>query len=150
MNILILYATNSGGTQLVSEYISALLKQKKYSVVLQNVHDSQATDIAKYDLVFLGSCTWNDHDKEGQLPTEFKKFIEKTSNEIYEGKKFCVYALGDTSYTYFAQAADHLVEFITEKKGILVGQPLKIDGYMFKKTFYNKKIEEWIDSLPLG
>ncbi len=147
MKILVLYATNSGGTFQSSEIIAQVLKSASHEVVVQKVVDSKPADMQGYDLIILGSPSW-DYKKdgvrmEGQVHEWYLPFFEAAQDMTMAGKKFAVYGLGDTAYTYFCGAVYFLEKFVQKVQGVLVVPSLKIDGFYFDEAANKEKVRQW-------
>lgn len=151
MKILIIYGTNSGGTQQVGTIISEELQKKKHSFVLMNARDADFETMTNHDLVIFGSCTWElvtpKKRFEGTLQADFLDFRDKLKGKELVGQKFAVFGLGDSSYTNFCIAANHLEGMVRQLKGVLVAEPLKIDKFFFKLEENRKKIRTWAKKL---
>ena len=147
MLVLISYATNSGGTYEAGKIIKELAEKDGHDVMLMSVIDTKAEHINKADFVFFGSNSWDGHTKEGkrlegQLPPHFHKFKEDLGNKKFAGKRCSVYGLGDIHYTYVCGSAEHLKNFVKEIEGELVGEPLRLAGFLYDM---NEKVDELSD-----
>jgi flavodoxin len=147
MKITIIYATNSGGTLYASQIVEEVLKNKGNEVILKEVQTATLADIEQSDLVILASCSWDHSDLEGQLPEQYSSFCTLIEGKTFPQKKFAVFALGDSSYTYFAAAADHLEKLVKDMQGIQLGESLKIDGFYFNQDENTKLLELWANSI---
>ena len=66
MKILIVYATNSGGTQLAAQIVQETLVKHSLTAELKEVRDTSADEFEGYDLVILSSPSWDYEGLEGQ------------------------------------------------------------------------------------
>ena len=151
MKVLLLYATNSGGTFQSSEVIAGALKAANHEVVVQKVVDSKPADMQGYDLVILGSPSW-DYKKdgvrmEGQVHEWYLPFFGAAQDMTMPGKSFAVYGLGDTAYTYFCGAVHFLEKFVERLQGKLIVPSLKIDGFYFDEKANKEKVTQWAQSV---
>lgn len=146
MNVLLIYATNSGSTFEVSNLISQILTEAGHQVTVKNIQEITAPDFANYEAVLLGSPSWDYEGKEGQPHHDFTAFINSyPEGMIYSDKKFAVFGLGDSNYTHFCGAVDHLVEFVTNKiQGQLVAEPLKIDQFYSNMDTGTQQVNDWV------
>ncbi|MBI4067205.1 flavodoxin domain-containing protein [Candidatus Gottesmanbacteria bacterium] len=147
MNILLIYASNSGGTFLSSGIIVDVLKKHQHSVVVKNVREADPSEIGNYDLIILGSPSWDYQGKEGQPHQDYLPFLEKAKDKNFPGKPFAIYGLGDSSFAYFTGAVDHLENFVKNIGGKLITTSLRIDGFYFDQENNEKKVTDWAEDL---
>lgn len=147
MTILLVYATNSGGTQLASEIVSQTLTKKGHTVVVKNVKEVNPVEFDSSEVVILASPSWDYQGKEGQPHEDYLPFMEQFTGKSYGGKSFAVFGLGDKSYTEFCGAIDVLEEFVKKLQGQLVVEPLKINGFYFDQENNTKLLTDWAEKL---
>ena len=145
--ILIIYATNSGGTQESSILIENVFKKDGFEVAVKKITEANPEDIGVFDLIIFGSPSWDYKGKEGQVHEDYLPFFEKMKGKTYPDKKFAVFGLGDSSYTYFAGSSIFLDKFVESLKGQKIGTTLKIDGFYFNELQNSEKVEDWAQSL---
>jgi len=126
MNILLLYATYSSGTDIASQTVNDILSQK-HKVTRKLV--------------------WDYEGKEGQPHQDFINFILNCANKTFENKSFAVFGLGDSSYAHFCGGVDELNSFVNKIKGKLIIDSLKIDGFYFNQADNLEKITSWTNDL---
>lgn len=147
MNVLIVYATNSGGTQRATEVVSEVLSAAGHAVTRKKTVEANPDEIARYDLTILASPSWDYQDKEGrkegQPHIEMRGFMEKAVGKTFPDTKFAVMGLGDTSYMYFTGAVDHLEKFVDTLQGQKVIDSLRIDGFYFDQDANEAKVRDW-------
>jgi flavodoxin I len=137
--ILIVYGSTTGNTEMVAEEIIDLLKD--HEVLLQDVADTNPEDLTKYDVLVLGSSTWDD----GLLQQDFRDFVEGLEVDL-TGKKLAIFGLGDSNYPDFCEAADILEETFTKLGGKTIVATLKIDGFPDEEE-NEQKIKAWCQEL---
>lgn len=152
MKILVVYATNSGGTEEVCEIVRDVLVNAGHVVMLQRASSTKPEDLGVRDLTILASGTWEHITKEGirqesALESEWLSLREQSREHRTAGKHFAVIGLGDTRYTHFAAAADHLEGLVKIMGGVLVGLPLRVDGFFFHLGETRKQVRAWADAL---
>ncbi|MBI5466916.1 MAG: flavodoxin family protein [Candidatus Kerfeldbacteria bacterium] len=151
MTFAIIYATNSGGTQQAAMQIAEQLHAAKHTVNLKRAYEAKPEDLQHADVVILGSCTWlgkvGEKMEQGQLQEHMQEFVDRVGSAKYPGLPCAVFGLGDSSYTHFCAAADHLVTFVERIGGQLLGQPLRFDGYYFDLPQSRLTIERWIEDV---
>jgi flavodoxin I len=145
MNILLLYATNSGGTEMAAQMISEQLST--HNVEIKRVLEASFDDLNNYDVIILGSPSWDYGGKEGQPHDDFWEFKKHMEGKTQEGKKFAVFGLGDSSYKIFTGAVDELEKWVTEWKGILVVPSLRMDKFYYQQAENAQLIENWCKKL---
>lgn len=146
MNILIVYASNSGSTFQVAEIIEFELA-KKHHVVVQTAAQTLAEELHKYDLVILGSPSWSVEGNEGYPAEPMLALLRGAMNTKFVHKKFALFGCGDTSYTYFCGAVDWLEKFVDDVRGDRVVESLRVDGFYFDLKNAKRKAGEWARTL---
>lgn len=106
----------------------------------------QGLDIMEHDLIFMASPSWMVQKKDG-MPHEFYLgMMERLKGQVF-AKKFAVIGLGDDSYAKVCGSADHLVEFVQQLGGTLVGEPLRLEGFYFNKEKRLEELKTWLPSV---
>lgn len=147
MNILIIYATYSGGTQTASQFVANKLSALNHTVSLKQAHEIDPAELLNHDLIIFGSPSWLQDGKEGQPHTDFVQLMARLKDTSLENKKFAIYGLGDTTYAHFCGAVDHIKKFVEESKGINIIEPLRIDGFYFNTQVAENNISQWVEKL---
>lgn len=147
MNILILYATNSGATDIVSQIVGDTLTAQGHTVTRKQVHESSPDDLGQFDAIVLGSPSWDFDGKEGQPHEDYFPFMEKLGDKTFENKPFAVFGLGDSSYTVFCGAVEHLEALVAKLKGKKAVESLKIDGFYYKQDIHTEATKAWAEQL---
>ena len=125
MKTLILYGSLTGNTQYVAEQISEFLTQSGIEHEIMNANSFSVKDVLNYDLLLLGSSTWDD----GILQYDFDAFFQEVQDFDFTDKKIAVFGCGDSSYEHFCGAVDTNEKFWQEKGAIKLINSLKIDGF---------------------
>jgi len=148
MKILIVFATYSGSTRIVGDIIKTALKQDN-EVASSSVFDFDPAGFNDFDFIVLGSNSWFENKEEGQMNSGFHALKEKLKPDSFNGKRFAIYALGDSNlyHNTFCKAADHLEKLVREFGGDAVVPPLKVDRFYFDEEGSEPKIIEWADEL---
>lgn len=150
MNILLLYASYSSGTQTAAEKVAQYLYSKENNITSIRITEEQPNpkELQAYDLVILASPSWMVDKKDGQPHTYMKNFLLETCKDIHlEGKKFAIFGLGDTTYAHFCGAVDVMEKFVHEHGGELVQPSLRIDSFYFNVEENTKILLEWVEKL---
>jgi len=143
MNILIAYATYSGGTQAASEFLTQTLTSAGHQVTMKMISEVSFEDTLNYDLRIFASPTWDYEGKEGQPHQDFILWMENNVGKKFSGKTCAVLGLGDSSYAHFCGTVPIIEDFIKNAEGSLKTESLKIDGYLFDTEKNNNLISEW-------
>lgn len=147
MKTLLMYATNSGGTFSASQYLSDMLSAPDSPVTMKEALEvTSPSELDQYDLVILASPSWDYNGDEGQPHEHFMTFMDMTKEKLYEGRAFAIVGLGDSSYTHFCGAVDHLEKWVNDKKGKLLVSSLRIDGYYYKPDS-NDFLKTWAEGM---
>ncbi|OGG18790.1 hypothetical protein A3D78_02125 [Candidatus Gottesmanbacteria bacterium RIFCSPHIGHO2_02_FULL_39_14] len=147
MKILLVFATNSGGTQLASQIVAETLTKNNHQVTVKEVREVSPADFAAADLIILASPSWDYESLEGQPHPDYRPFMEGIKDQKFAGKKFAVIGLGDSSYTYFCGAVNVLEDFIKKIDGTLVTDSIKIDGFYLDQSTNSQKLDMWAQNL---
>jgi flavodoxin len=151
MKLLIVYATNSGSTKEVAELITQDCISAGHAVTLISAEYTSSDDLKGYDCVLLGSCTWEMITPvkrfEGQLQQHMAKLRDSLKGKDMSGQRFAIFALGDSSYTNFCIAANHLEALVKQLKGEQIGSTLRIDSYFFDQSKRRKEAFDWTQKL---
>ncbi len=139
MKTLLIYATYSGSTLEVSNYIASVFTQKGFEIKQKDAREVEPDEFNNYDLIILGSPTWG----EGDAHDLFKRLIEKFDNITLPGKHFAIFGLGDTNYAHFCGAAEQLEEFVKKLNGKLIIKTHKINNFYFNQQEEIPRVENW-------
>ncbi len=137
--VLIVYGSTTGNTEMVAEELSDNLGD--HEVEVQDVAETSPEDLTAYDLLVLGSSTWDD----GLLQPDFREFVEDLDVDL-SGKKVAIFGLGDSNYPDFCEAANILEEKVSAMKGELAVDTLRIDGFPDEPE-NETKVEAWAAEL---
>jgi flavodoxin I len=148
MKILVVFASYSSGTMKVAELAEGFLREAGHDVSVKRADAVQGTDLTGPDLVIMASPSWKVMGKEG-MPHEFYfAMMERLSGQTFD-TKFAVIGLGDDSYAQVCGSADHLMEFVKQLGGTLVGQPLRLEGFYFNEPKRTAELKEWLPTVTV-
>lgn len=137
--ILMIYASQSGNTEIITDIIADNLRKLDQLVVIKSfdfdVIDMEA--LAEYDAVLVGTYTWDD----GELPYEVEDFYIDIADVDITGVTFGVYGSADSCYDTYGLAIDLLADRITNQGGNVIEERLKIDILPNKRD--KKRCEEF-------
>jgi flavodoxin I len=123
--ILIVYASQTGNTELMAEAMAAFLEQNKIDVTIKTF-DFDPIDVEEfesYDAVMIGTHTWDD----GDLPYEVEDFYEELEDVNIENKLYGVFGSCDSFYDTYGGAIDLVGERLEELGAKVVMPWLKVD-----------------------
>lgn len=147
MKILLIYATNSGGTYLASQIIEEVLTHHNHDVTGKNVREINPDELNDYQVIILGSPSWDYQGKQGQPHEDYLPLLEHIRGKAFPEKLFAIYGLGDSSYTYFCGAVNHLEEVVKQMQGKLLVPSLRVDGFYFAEAKNAQLIRDWAEHL---
>ena len=136
MKAIVIYGSTTGNTEEVASYVTNGLKEAGHEVVLKNVIDATTAELATYDLIALGSSTWND----GELQDDFIPFFEEMNDINLTGKKAIVFGCGESIYEHFCTAVDTLENKLKELGAEIAAASFKVDGDIGD---YLPKVQSW-------
>jgi flavodoxin I len=145
MKILLLFATNSGGTEMVAGEISQRLNG--HTVDIRRILDTNPDEITSHDFIIIGTPSWDFEGKEGQPHEDWFSFKKNLNGNPFEGKKCAVFGLGDSSYKIFCGGVTELEKWALEWKMNKAVESLRIDKYFYQQEEAMKAIEAWCGKL---
>lgn len=140
---LIIFGSTTGNTEAMADMVGKILESNEVETVIKNVTDAETDDLkGDYDVVVLGCPAYGDDDIE--LQEDFEEFYEKMTDMNLDGRKYAVFAPGDSSYQHFGGSVDMLEEKIADLGGKILVAGLKIDG---DPEGEKGEIETWGDTV---
>jgi len=127
MRIKLIYGSDTGNTELVTEDLVKLLG----NVEVTTVADLTPEDW-DYDNFILGIPTWYD----GELQSDWEDYFEEFKTIDFKGKVIALLGLGDQiGYEeWFCDGIGILAEVIIENGGKVIGYTEKDDSYEFEDS----------------
>lgn len=145
MKTLVTYASIGGNTMMVAQKIEEVLQQQGLETELVDMDQLTPEKLTEHEVVFIGSSTWDD-GYNAYSQDFFEKL--KASDVDLSKTKFVIFGLGETFYPLFCITNDMMIKDLGEKKGILVGKPLTVDG--FPDDAIMESVQNWVlDMLKL-
>lgn len=140
---LIIFGSTTGNTESMAESVGKALGEYAVEAAIKNVTDASTDDLtAEHDLLVLGCPAYG--DEEIEMQEDFEEFAENWDGVQLNGKKFAVFAPGDSSYEHFCGTVDLLEDKMQDLGGELVASGLKVDG---DPDDYLDDINEWSSEL---
>ena len=127
MRIKLIYGSDTGNTELVTEDISKLLNE----IEVITVADLTSEDW-NHDKFILGIPTWYD----GELQSDWEDYFEEFKTIDFTNKTVAIFGLGDQlGYEeWFCDGIGILAEVIIENGGKVIGYTEKDDSYDLDET----------------
>lgn len=146
--ILMIYASQSGNTEMITDIIAHHLTELGHEVVIKSF-DFDAIDmdtLTDHDAVLVGTYTWDD----GELPYEVEDFYVDLEDADITGLLFGVYGSADSFYDTYGLAIDLVADRARNLGASVVSERLKIDLTPDKKdemlcAEYAKIVSEMIE-----
>lgn len=138
-NVLIIFGSTSGNTQLVAEKVASVLEDNKQKVVVKRVEQASIEDLNAPDLLIFGSSTYG----HGLLQDHFIPFEMELRKHDLKGKPCAVIGLGDKLYDeqYHIESAKILEEMVQEANGKLVVEALQVEKSPIPAL--DNQVKEW-------
>ena len=125
---LIVFGSTTGNTEIVARQIREVLMQQDLEVTVKNVAETRVEEMENdFDIILLGASTWGDDDTI-EFQEDFAPFYDDMGEADLKDQKIALFGCGDSSYEYFCGAVDLLQEKVDDLGGVLVNEPLRIDG----------------------
>ena len=127
MRIKLIYGSDTGNTELVTEDLVKLLG----NVEVTTVADLTPEDW-DYDNFILGIPTWYD----GELQSDWEEYFDEFKTIDFTGKKVAIFGLGDQlGYEeWFCDGIGILAKEILKNGGTVIGYTTKDESYDFETT----------------
>lgn len=142
-----MYATYSGSTMAAAQIAQQVLQASGHQVNFTQVLEVQPTDFSSVDAVLLASPSWDYHGEEGMPHEDYLTAFKIFEGQKFPNKKFAIIGLGDTHFTKFCGAANHLENWVSQLEGQLVIPSLRLDQYYFNETENSEKVKVWTQQL---
>ncbi len=146
MNILLVFATNSGTTQTVAQMVSDELTKAGHTVTIKEARSATPEDFTTPQAILLGTPSWDFDGNEGFPHEDMITLMDKMKTATVM-KPFAIFGLGDSSYKFFCGAVEHMEKFVSDVKGTLLTPSLRIDKYYSDVDGSNAKITAWLEEL---
>ena len=123
-NIGVFYGSITGNTQEVAE---AIRSEFGKSAIVQDINEVDRVDLQDYDLVILGTSTWEVGERE-----EWKEFLAKLDNPERYDTKFALFGLGDQKEypEKFLNTMGFLYDRLLARGATIIGK-FPTDGFGF-------------------
>jgi len=140
-NVLIVFGSTGGNTELVTDKVSEVLTTKNHKVTVQRAELTKESDLSKYKYIIFAASTYH----QGLLQEHMLKFMYYLKS--LKGKKCAAIGLGDPKYNieYVVESAKLLEEGIKEKGGEIIQTALRI--VKSPVPHLNGSVKDWTTKL---
>lgn len=123
--ILIVYASQTGNTEIMAEVMADYFDQLNHDVDLRTFDFDyvEPDELLEYDGILIGTHTWD----AGSMPYEVEDFYEDVEEVDITQKPFGVFGSGDSFYDIFGGAVDLIADRLEELGGDVLPDRLKTD-----------------------
>jgi flavodoxin short chain len=112
----VVYASLSGNTEEVAEYVGEQLNAAGVDTTVVAVDEADASEFTDVDVAIVATYTYGD----GELPDEIVEFYDELADVDLSGKIYGVVGTGDSSYEFYCKSVDDFEEQF-EKTGATKG-----------------------------
>ena len=144
--VLIVYGSTTGNTEYMAEIISKGFINAGIKTGLANVTDFDPLELDEDLNALILGCPAYGHDSV-EFQEDFEEFFEGIEDLNLKGRKFAVFAPGDSSYEYFCGTVDEIEEVLEKMGAEKLIDGLKVDG---DPEDYEEEIREWAESIACG
>lgn len=137
MNILIIFGSSRGRTKKIALLIKEELEEKLFisSIDLRDIKDG-LSGITNYDILLLGSSTWD----SGDLQRDFYKREKDFLSLNLKGKKGACFGAASILYPYYGEAIDILENMAKKVELEILLKRLVVDDLEKDPTLL---VKEW-------
>ncbi len=146
LKILLIYATNSGSTYVAGKIIKEALNHD-FAMTMQNASETNPNDADNFDIIILGSPTWDFGGKDGMPHEMMLELLNKWQNKSFAGKRFAIFGCGDRMFVQFCAAVDYIEKFIANVGGTLLLPSLRLNNFFFELEKETELAKEWAGEL---
>ncbi len=120
---------------------------KDFSITMQNASETGLQDTDNYDVIILGSPTWDYNGKEGMPHEMMLELLNKWQQKSFVQKRFAVYGCGDKMFVEFCAAVDYMEKFVATVGGQLVLPSLRLNNFFFELDNNTELAKKWANDL---
>ena len=122
----IAYASNTGNTEGISEYLEEAFEELGVDVIREEAGDIDSDFFEEADVAIIATFT----DGDGEVPFDFEDFFEDIVEEDLTDKLFAVVGSGDSELypDYFCQAAFSFEEAMSKAGAIKAFETVTIEN----------------------
>ncbi|TMN21481.1 flavodoxin [Lentibacillus cibarius] len=123
-NVLVLYASLTGSTEIMAETMTEHLTAQGHDVTYKSfdLDPIEAKRLEEFDVILFGSYSWDD-----DIPFEVEDFYEDMEEVDLTGKAVGVFGSCDSYYDIYGPALDTLASRATEQNATVYEEKLKFE-----------------------
>lgn len=123
-NVLVLYASLTGSTEIMAEEMTEHLKAQGHDVTFKSfdLDPIEAKRLAEFDAIMFGSYSWDD-----DIPFEVEDFYEDMEEIDLTGKCVGVFGSCDSYYDIYGPALDTLASRAEERNATVYKEKFKFE-----------------------
>lgn len=123
--IIILFASLTGNTELMTQIIADYLTDRQYKVDIKafDFDVINIVELAEYDAILVGTYTWDD----GSLPYEVEDFYDELEDIDIKNKVFGVFGSADSFYETYGGAIELVGDRAVNLGANVLPERLKVD-----------------------
>ncbi|WP_087972520.1 flavodoxin domain-containing protein [Oceanobacillus rekensis] len=123
--VLILYASSTGNTEMMTEAMVSYLESQRYYVVMKSFEfDSiNIEELLNYDLVLIGTHSADD----GEIPFEAEHFYDELNDINLKDRLIGVFGSGESFYDVFCESIEIMGDRLEYLGARLVPTRLKVE-----------------------
>lgn len=123
--VFIVYASQTGNTEIITDIVEAKLKELSHEVVVKSFDfdEIHIDTLEDYDAILVGTYTWDD----GELPYEAEDFYIDMESMEMNNYIVGVYGSADSFYDTYGGAIDLFWNHAKSLGAMMAEDPLKID-----------------------
>ena len=142
-NISIIYASSSGNTLFVSEFVAGKLDEQGFTTDLINADIFDPMDLNKMDHVLFATSTW----EHGEIHPFFHNTIKRLDQIVLQGRKVAFIGTGDRRYEpiLFCGGMEILRKKVLSRGADEILSPLRLDGD--PRPNADSTVSKWVDKL---
>lgn len=124
-NVLLLYISTTGNTEMMAEAIAGYLEYKNHDVEIRtfDFDPIDVDELSDYDIVFIGTHSSDD----GEVPFEAEDFYDELDDAEFGNTVFAVFGSGDTAYDEFCLSVDLMGDKLNFLGAKLLPERFKVD-----------------------
>jgi flavodoxin I len=124
-NVLILYISQTGNTEMMAEALAGYLEYKQHDVEIKtfDFDPIDVDELKSFDVVFIGTHSNDD----GEIPFEAEDFYDELDEADLDGIIFGVFGSGDTAYDEFCLSVDLMGDKLDHLGAKLIPERCMVD-----------------------